>query len=439
MKKTLLRITLCELAFSSLQAQQKQSLLLAPMKKDNAKVDGTVDRSHFKNVTGKTRGGSTYIRYVDYVAAQESIPAATLDANSSLYNMFPDSVVRYGAPNSMYGIAWKGIGQVLEPWASVILDNAAAGEVVVGKTNSYTVDSVWVLASYVKKTAAVDTAILSVVHSGGANLPEYYFTGQAADFGEDTTRFLLQSYAPASYNAAPYQISATGAPVQQVIKQALTGADSSTFTPPNSYGIKYIGYAVNMTVPAGERVSMSYSFKPGYSYAAGDTIGKNNQMLFLSYEPNGDQTFMPFYATDRNMSSVVYKDSTNWYGDMIPTLAWTAPYGCEIHDIIWKISCATCFPTNTQNVTDRAISFVVSPNPATDVLNLEVNLKESANNVTINMTNMMGQVVKTINASNVNANNTQNFQINVSDVASGVYNCTISADGQKMTQKVMVK
>lgn len=445
MKKILLGISMCVIAFTSLQAQQKQSLLSAPFKLDNAVVDGDHSRARFTNQKSKTRGGSIYIDYVDFVGAQEGISQATLDANRSLYNMFPDSVVRYGAPNSGYGISWKSIGQVLEPWADAIRNNTPPDYIVFGKTNAYTVDSIFIGTSYIKKTAAVDTVILSILHSGGANLPEYFFTGQTADFGVDTTSFLLQEYTASQFlTQGPIQKNATSAPAPIIIKYALTNADSSTFTPPNSYGIKYLGFAVNMNVPAGERVSVSYTFKPGFSYAAGDTVGNNNQLLFLSYEPNGDNTFMPFYATDRNMSSVVYKDSSSnppgngWYEGFIPTLAWTGPYGCEMHDIVWKVSCPTCYPEAVNNVNDAGIKFAITPNPAVEYANMSISLTESAKNVSVTLTNSIGQEVKRINVGSLNANSTEKVNVKVADLAKGLYICTLNADGKKSTTKLMV-
>ncbi|MBK7763105.1 MAG: T9SS type A sorting domain-containing protein [Bacteroidetes bacterium] len=438
MKKILLGITMCALAFTSLQAQQKQSLLHAPLKLDNAVVDAAPSKARFENQKSKTRGGSIYLDYVDFVAAQEGISSTTLDANRSLYNMFPDSVVRFGAPNSGFGIQWKSIGQVLEPWADVIRNNTPPDFIVFGKTNAYTVDSIFIATSYIKKTAAVDTVILSFVHSGGANLPEYYFTGQTADFGVDTTRFLYQMFNVANFNKGPFQTNATGAPAPTVIKYALTNADSSTFTPPNSYGIKFLAFPVNMTVPAGERVSVSYTFKPGFTYAPGDTIGNNNQLLFLSYEPNGDNTFMPFYATDRNMSSVVYKDSVGWYDGYIPTLAWTVGYGCEMHDIVWRLSCPTCYPESINNVNDAGISVSITPNPAVEYANMSISLTESAKNVSVTLTNTIGQEVKRINIGSLQANSTEKVNIKVADLAKGLYIATLNADGKKYTSKLMV-
>lgn len=440
MKKILLSIFASVTLLGTVNAQQKQPALKAPLRMDNAVVDGNAGRERFKNEANKrTRaGGSIFLSYVDFVAAQEGISSTALDATGFLYYMFPDSVVRFGAPNSNFGIQWKSIGQVMEPWADVIRDNTPTGEVYIGKNTGYTVDSVFIRTSYIKKTAAVDTVIVSVIHSGGANLPEYYFTGQTADFGVDTTRFLLQSYNAPDFTKGPYGVPVTGAPTGVTIKYPLTNADSSTFTAPNSYGSKYLGFKINLNVPAGERAALTYTFKPGYSYAAGDTIGNNNRMLFLSYEPNGDNTFMPFYPTDRNMSAVVNKDSTGWYSDYIPTLAWTKPYGTEIHDIFWKLSCTTCEPIGVKEINSNGLTVNVAPNPAIENAKMTISLLESAKHVSVTFSNTLGQVVKTVELGGLNANSTQTYNVKVSDLASGLYIYTVNADGKKYSNKIMV-
>ncbi len=162
MKKILLSICAGITVFSSVSAQQKQPILSAPHRLENAVVDGPLNKERFKATGKKTRlGGSTFLSYVDYVAAQEGISASALDATGFLFYMFPDSVVRYGAPNSARGIAWKSIGQVLEPWADVIRDNTPTDGIYIGKTNAYTVDSIFVRTAYIKKTAAVELRVVS--------------------------------------------------------------------------------------------------------------------------------------------------------------------------------------------------------------------------------------------------------------------------------------
>lgn len=78
----------------------------------------------------------------------------------------------------------------------------------------------------------------------------------------------------------------------------------------------------------------------------------------------------------------------------------------------------------------------VYPNPATDVLNIEVNASQSSA-MSINVFNIMGQKVM---ESNVNINAGMNTpSINTADFASGIYFVTVKANGFENTMKFIVK
>ena len=78
----------------------------------------------------------------------------------------------------------------------------------------------------------------------------------------------------------------------------------------------------------------------------------------------------------------------------------------------------------------------VYPNPATDVLNIEVNASQSSA-MSINVFNIMGQKVM---ESNVNINAGMNRpSINTTDFASGIYFVTVKANGFENTMKFIVK
>ena len=78
----------------------------------------------------------------------------------------------------------------------------------------------------------------------------------------------------------------------------------------------------------------------------------------------------------------------------------------------------------------------VYPNPATDVLNIEVNASQSSA-MSINVFNIMGQKVM---ESNVNINAGMNTpSISTADFASGIYFVTVKANGFENTMKFIVK
>lgn len=79
------------------------------------------------------------------------------------------------------------------------------------------------------------------------------------------------------------------------------------------------------------------------------------------------------------------------------------------------------------------------PNPASTELAINLTLKENAKNVSFDITNTLGQVVKSIKLGNVNANQTTGEIIKISDLSAGMYIYTLHANGQKVSNKLLVK
>ena len=113
-------------------------------------------------------------------------------------------------------------------------------------------------------------------------------------------------------------------------------------------------------------------------------------------------------------------------------------YSPEIHDIVWKLTCNTCGFVNTNDLSEN-MDITVSPNPASDNLNFNFSLNNTAKNVTISLTNLVGQQVKNIQVGAVSANNAKNINMSVSDLPTGLYIYTIQVDGEKLSNKVLVK
>lgn len=424
-------------------SQQRQPHILHSLSSTpTANVNNLPSTERFKSLKGKTRSGSIYLRYLDYLAAQEALSPADLALGHTLNFMFPDSNMRYNPPNQGYGITWGSIAQVLHPQSPIITSWLSPNDIIISNSDAYTIDSVWIGASYVKNTNAIDSVQFSLVHSGGNNLPEYYFFGQSANFGVDTVRFELPMYNPANFHHA-YQSTAIGSPTAYVAQRALTNQDSSDYVPgSNQYSFKYIGFnANNFAVPAGEHVAVSFTFLPGFSWNSGDTISHNNRMLFSSYEPLGPNSFMPYYPTDRNMSSILYKDSIGWSGYYVPTVAFSLPFQPEIHDIFWKISCTTCAnlsPTSSESDSRiKNIQFI--PNPTEGIVNLSIDLGHPSSRLVFSVRNIQGQVLKKMDLSSSLRDSHLDKQIDLRDLQSGIYIYTIEADAEKYSDKIVLK
>ena len=78
----------------------------------------------------------------------------------------------------------------------------------------------------------------------------------------------------------------------------------------------------------------------------------------------------------------------------------------------------------------------IYPNPATDMINIEVNASQ-ASELNIGIYNIMGQIVMNQTVSITTGLNTN--PVNISELNSGIYFCTVSANGFNKTIKFVVK
>jgi hypothetical protein len=93
-------------------------------------------------------------------------------------------------------------------------------------------------------------------------------------------------------------------------------------------------------------------------------------------------------------------------------------------------------PVNTMNQLDVE-SLRLFPNPTNNILIIEVNLATSKKNVSIDLTDVLGQQIW----KNIEETNVQNLkhQFDVSEIPAGTYFLRILADGQVLTKKVIVQ
>jgi hypothetical protein len=86
---------------------------------------------------------------------------------------------------------------------------------------------------------------------------------------------------------------------------------------------------------------------------------------------------------------------------------------------------------------ELTLNATISPNPVQDIATLTIDLKQGGN-LTIEITNMVGQKVMTISKGYVNSG-TQQYTIDAGNLQAGVYFCTIKLNDQKITNKMVVR
>ncbi|MBC7439487.1 MAG: T9SS type A sorting domain-containing protein, partial [Flavobacterium sp.] len=85
-------------------------------------------------------------------------------------------------------------------------------------------------------------------------------------------------------------------------------------------------------------------------------------------------------------------------------------------------------PATVGTSTFASDKFTVSPNPVTDVLRISNN--ENINFTAIQVTDINGRIVKSLNLNNVTSS-----QINVADLNAGIYFLNITSDAGKAVKK----
>ena len=314
--------------------------------------------------------------------------------------------------------------------------------IIVTRTNAYTVDSIAVSGIYGRnntRTAPVDTLRIAVVYGNGTgtDLPIYYFTGMASSFGKDTVRF-----AAIKHDTVKNIASGT----TRVIKDLLLRN-----TDTNSSGNAYkVGFPGGLNIPAGNVVGITVTFITGDTYVPYvDTIFYGS---VRSANPFGRGLFRPiifeqnsgafpnYYDKYYNTGFVKFlPESASWSGFYVPSYAYTAPFQYEIPAIDVKVSCATCKTIQETSVKETSIveNVAAYPNPTNTVLNVPFTIAENAN-VTVSISNMVGQVVATQNMGAMNAGQKATATFNTSALAAGVYLYTVEANGQRVTNRFSV-
>jgi hypothetical protein len=89
---------------------------------------------------------------------------------------------------------------------------------------------------------------------------------------------------------------------------------------------------------------------------------------------------------------------------------------------------------------ETSLNFELSdiyPNPANSIAQFNVRLEDHAG-VQLNLLNVVGQTVKTMNYGQLNAGD-HKLRVEVSELPAGLYYCNVSVDGQSATRKLVIQ
>ena len=140
-----------------------------------------------------------------------------------------------------------------------------------------------------------------------------------------------------------------------------------------------------------------------------------------------------------NAAPSVSKANEFWFSyvaDNVPGLAWgtgasqSSPENNQCY--IFKISTDYLPWDGASEIVAKDVVYNVYPNPASDYIFVSSSMDADA---TVTFTNLAGQTVKVVNTNLTTGDNS----VSINDLNSGVYFCTVSANGYSHTTKVVVK
>lgn len=376
---------------------------------------------NFKNLNPTTRGGSKWFAYFDAVS--------TINGAASSLNyqyLFPDSnIMAYFG--TTVGNPWvHNIATVLDPTASMFTQAATAGDIQVSLSDSYQVDSVELWFVYTRNNPdpnIIDTMLIEAFSDNTANnIPIYYFTGMATQFGSDTVRFPEINY------SQPQNVAVATNKVSYKIPM-----DAAFATDTNSLGWNYITVNTSAlgTINAAGLVAATAKFIPGYTYSMQDTLSNLNECDFASLEEITDQ-FQSYTPGEYNCSLILpvdvrYNIAGTWNNFFIPSYAYTSATFSYEHHLFWfDVVCNSCFGVG---VDETAKSEVLNayPNPSSDVLYLDNTL-----NATVNIYSIDGKMIESFISDN------KLSKIDVSSLDNGMYMFEVIANGGSSKGKFVI-
>ncbi len=164
------------------------------------------------------------------------------------------------------------------------------------------------------------------------------------------------------------------------------------------------------------------------------SVRKNITTSQLATAPNNTGTFIP---TADQWETVVITNitSTFWVNDFRLKFQFTGGGGNTLY-----IDDINLYNANTTALGIEENDFLnninLFPNPANELTNLSFTLSQTAP-VQINIVDMIGKTV-TVVANETMQNGDHRFEINTSDLSTGIYLINMTIDGQTITHKLMI-
>jgi Secretion system C-terminal sorting domain len=433
-----------------------QSVLVDPIQ---AKHKGTmVSNSKHRPVTNTSGASRTsfgsWVEPVGDVMATKGIDLTGLTSGTSSQGTFidiiyQDSTTVYSDASGTYPYIQNMMGTVLDPKSPNLV---TSGNPYVTNADPYYLDSLFIIGSYVKVNSVVDTLYMWIVWGDSTNTSAAFTkrttaTTYVAPLA--TWRYEIIGPKVLGANGAPGNPIYSSAPTsnRMLIKYVLTNSDSVS-SGGQTRGIN-IPLPSCIGIPAGNLVSCFYTFVPGAANALGDvsyTFGGAPQTVNGFAGEVWGQTYPVLTALADYQDQQVDPDGWNMgctysrkqrhavyntaWQNMIMGNMTTAP------NIYYYISSQ---PTGVNELSNNNFALLQNqPNPFTNQTTVKYQLKKAASDVAVQVYDIRGVKVFEKAEKNLKAGS---YSVEISDntLSSGMYFCTLTVDGQKVTNKMMKK
>lgn len=457
MKKVLLFILGGFVAIGA-NAQQKQQAVpyndFGHSFKVNTQADDYTMIDKGRNpLSGNKTTGPGGVRWYSQWDVIDQLNNGAVENNRSLFPIWFDTTATQRFVDqqgvSFYGpVNFSSVYEYFDVVGSQLFNDIGfQGQIQVGSGNSYTVDSVYIQAAYVrmpnKPANQVDTLIFSVAPMDGSYIPRVKATTpEVAPYipNNDTLRDFRPLNVDSVNRAAFKNTNATNNSI--IWKVPLV--DSMGAAPQgNQVTVNYFLREVpngGLVLAPGERFAVTCTFKPqAGSYTPGDSANALHRFLPMCSEPNGSGTRMSYYYydyNDRTMSGLMFSSDSSFYAPSVVIEAFNAvSFRQELINIGARVKCTDCELVSVNDVSSSIITKASAyPNPASSEVYVPFSLNTTAD-VTVSLTNAVGQTVATQTFNGVNEGKAT---FNAYNLNSGVYFYTVEANGQTNTGRVVV-
>lgn len=459
MKKLFLFLTMGSISLS-MHAQENRSSVVfnnAGSMKTAARVEPLSDKykaglrtkaATHSGLGSKTTAAPTdrwynYAQYLDTsIAASTATPVSL--AVVTIWNDTMGQLVYTGtglAHNTMVSV-----GSLFQPQAPGFNDPSLYPGEMMLTNQAFSIDSLNLLGLYdfnPSKGSEVDTLVITLTQGSVAVTGDDILYGNfkdatsLANYGvSDSVEFGMVKYDSVTNTAA--------GTTKYTFTYLLTNSNwADTFA--NGIFHKSIALPTAYAVAANMQVGIALSFKSGDpAFIPHDTLtgGQYNlfRPLYSFLGTSATPAFAPYAHGDFNSGQ--FKSLPNfengWENVYTPMYAWTSGGGASTlqhNNMDIHVVCTSCNAAVSVDNTTAAINAISAyPNPASAEVNISFTLSKS-NDIVINLTNTIGQLVATQQISNAS---TGVATFNTSKLPAGVYIYTVVANGQRTTGRVLV-